>query len=320
MVPMLARLSLALLALSSVAGCDSPPRRAAPDPEVARPPVAAVQTGAPTEPGALATGPSQAAIAARAAEVQRRMPAGFTLVVQPPFVVAGDETPDHVRARSRDTVQWAVDKLRADFFDRAPSKVISVWLFKDAESYRDHALALFGDRPSTPYGYYSPTHEALIMNIATGGGTLVHEIVHPFVEADFPGAPPWLNEGLGSLFEQSAERDGHIVGLPNWRLPALQRALRAGTVQSFGELTSLDETQFYDDERSGLNYAQARYLLLWLQERDLLVRFYKAHRAARETDPTGYRTLQTVLGARDEVGMAAAQKLWATFVSSLSFP
>ena len=24
------------------------------------------------------------------------------------------------------------------------------------------------------------------MNISTGGGTLVHEIVHPFIEANFP--------------------------------------------------------------------------------------------------------------------------------------
>ena len=35
------------------------------------------------------------------------------------------------------------------------------------------------------------------MNISTGGGTLVHEIVHPFIEANFPACPPWLNEGLG---------------------------------------------------------------------------------------------------------------------------
>ena len=40
-----------------------------------------------------------------------------------------------------------------------------------------------------------------IMNIATGGGTLVHEIVHPYVEANFPGCPAWFNEGLGSLYE-----------------------------------------------------------------------------------------------------------------------
>jgi len=57
---------------------------------------------------------------------------------------------------------------------------------KDAASYEKNTLLLFKEKPSTPYGYYSSTHKALIMNIATGGGTLVHEIVHPFVEANFP--------------------------------------------------------------------------------------------------------------------------------------
>ena len=92
--------------------------------------------------------------------------------------------------------------------------------------------SLTGNEPGTPYGFYSAKHNGLFMNIATGGGTLVHEIVHPYVEADFPNAPPWLNEGLGSLFEQSADRDGHIVGLTNWRLAGLQRAIRANRTGS----------------------------------------------------------------------------------------
>jgi hypothetical protein len=59
------------------------------------------------------------------------------------------------------------------------------------------------------------------MNIQTGGGTLVHEIVLPFMEANFPQCPPWFNEGLGSLYEASSERDGEIIGLLNWRLKGL---------------------------------------------------------------------------------------------------
>ena len=67
---------------------------------------------------------------------------------------------------------------------------------------------------------------ALVMNIATGGGTLVHEIVHPFVAANFPDCPAWFNEGLGSLYEQCGEEDGQIHGYTNWRLPGLQAAIR----------------------------------------------------------------------------------------------
>jgi hypothetical protein len=79
----------------------------------------------------------------------------------------------------------------------------------------------FQSKPTTPYGYYSSTHKALVMNISTGGGTLVHEIVHPFIEANFPNCPAWLNEGLGSLYEQCGEVDGHIHGYTNWRLPGI---------------------------------------------------------------------------------------------------
>ena len=59
-----------------------------------------------------------------------------------------------------------------------------------------------------------------------GGGTLVHEIVHPFMRANFPACPAWFNEGLASLYEQSAEKDGHIRGLINWRYTALEKAVK----------------------------------------------------------------------------------------------
>lgn len=65
---------------------------------------------------------------------------------------------------------------------------------------RRHARELFDDAPGTPYGYYLPGHDAMIMNISTGGGTLVHEIVHPFMAANFPGSPTWFDEGLASLY------------------------------------------------------------------------------------------------------------------------
>jgi len=67
----------------------------------------------------------------------------------------------------------------------------------------------------------------------------------------------------------------------------------------------------------GTNYAQARYLLYYLQEKGLLVRYYRAFFADRRTDPTGYQTLKRVLGERD---MDAFHKRWQAFVLGLSFP
>ena len=248
--------------------------------------------------------------------LKQRLPPGFAVVVEPPFVVIGNDTQDVVRRHAESTVRWAVEKLKADFFARNPDEIIDVWLFKDAASYQRNARRLFGATPSTPYGYYSDTHKALVMNIATGGGTLVHEIVHPFMRANFPGCPAWLNEGLGSLFEQSAERNGRIVGLTNWRLAGLQRAIREKRVPALNALLSTTTSQFYDDD-PGTNYAAARYLLYALQERGLLVKFFASFRANVDRDPTGFDTLKATLGETD---MADFQKRWEAFVLSLTFP
>src|ERR1043165_6752260 len=148
----------------------------------------------------------------------------FSIVIERPFVVVGDESEEAVRQHATNTVKWAVDHLKRDFFKKDPNEILEVWLFKDDASYRKNARLMFGDNPSTPYGYYSRDHKALIMNISTGGGTLVHELVHPLMEANFPACPPRFNEGMGSLFEQCGTKNGHIYGYTNWRLPGLQRS------------------------------------------------------------------------------------------------
>src|ERR1700752_2149998 len=179
-------------------------------------------------------------------ELKKKLPSNdFTIVVQPPFVVVGDEPAEAVKQHASETVKWAVDRLRKDFFDKDPVEILDVWLFKDAASYSKHTRLLWADQPSTPYGYYSREEKALIMNIATGGGTLVHEIVHPFIEANFPDCPAWFNEGLGSLYEQSGEVDGHIHGFTNWRLPGLQKGIEKKIVPTFKTLTAMSDTEFY---------------------------------------------------------------------------
>lgn len=241
---------------------------------------------------------------------------GFTIWIQPPFVVIGDESPDIVRQRADNTVKWAVDHLKALYFEKDPPTILDIWLFKDDRSYEEHTRSLFGEEPSTPFGYCSRAHNALIMNIGTGGGTLVHEIVHPFIAANFAACPAWFNEGLGSLYEQSARRDGKICGLTNWRLAGLQDAIKAKKVPSFEELTHTSDFDFYSKDR-GSNYGQARYLCYYLQEQGLLVKFYREFRAHCAADPTGYETLKRVL---DEEDMAAFQAKWEAFVLQLRFP
>jgi hypothetical protein len=256
-------------------------------------------------------------MSAHLAQLRKQAPAGFTILSQPPFVVVGDEPAQTVLMRSERTVKWAVDMLKQDYFKRDPEEIIDIWLFKDRESYTNHTWRLFHDIPTTPFGYYSAENRALIMNIATGGGTLVHEIVHPFMRANFPSCPAWFNEGLASLYEQSAEKNGHIRGLVNWRLKGLEQAIRAGKTVSFKQLTATTDGEFYgggDRANYSQHYAQARYLCYYLQERGLLERFYREFAAGADQDSTGYRTLQRVLGESD---MEAFKKKWEHFVLGL---
>jgi hypothetical protein len=253
---------------------------------------------------------------AHVVEVRKRAPIGFTILIERPFVVIGNEAPAMVRGRAENTVRWAVHRLKKDFFSRDPAEIIDIWLFKDKASYDRYTKELFHDTPTTPYGYYSAEHHALIMNIETGGGTLVHEIVHPYMRANFPECPAWFNEGMGSLFEQSSEKDGHMVGLTNWRLAGLQKSIKAGGVPAFDKLLATDDQEFYQHD-AGTNYAQARYLCYYLQERGLLIQFYREFVANQKSDPSGFDTLKKILG-EDDMGKFKAK--WEAFVSKLTFP
>lgn len=250
------------------------------------------------------------------ADLRKTTPASFTIVLEKPFVVIGDEAPESVRRWAQGTIRWAIKRLKEGYFAKDPDHIIDIWLFKDRGSYIKHAWEIHRDRPGTPYGYYSPTRKALIMNIATGGGTLIHEIVHPFIAANFPNCPDWFNEGLASLYEQSSEKKGKIVGLTNWRLAGLQRVIRAGKLPTFKELCETTSHQFRN-ENPGKHYAQARYLCYLLQERGLLRKYYARFVANQRTDPGGYQTLMDVLKESD---MAAFQKRWERWVLELKFP
>jgi hypothetical protein len=153
------------------------------------------------------------------------------------------------------------------------------------------------------------------MNIATGGGTLIHEMTHAFIAANFPRCPAWFNEGLASLYEASAERNGHIVGLVNWRFKGLEKAIRERKVISFKDLTAKVGPEFY---RGGGNYnqfyAQARYLCFYLQEKGLLHKFYREFVKNVDRDPTGYNTLHEILGRPD---MTQFQADWEKFILNL---
>jgi Mn2+/Fe2+ NRAMP family transporter len=271
---------------------------------------AAGATAAPASAVSSAAPELESACRAVAAQLTERLGDECALIVHPPFVVAGDLSRADLEAWHRRTIRPAADALAASYFDTPPTRPISVLLFSAAEPYENYARRLFGDEGVSVYGYYKPGERTLVMNIATGGGTLVHELTHALIDFDFPEVPDWFNEGLASLHEQCRfRRDGRgIEGLVNWRLPALQEAIRRDRLRS---LRSLVADGDFRGGREGTNYAQARYFCLYLQEQGLLADFYRRFRANQEDDPLGERSAAETFPDRTWAELDEDFRRWA---------
>jgi hypothetical protein len=215
-----------------------------------------------------------------------------------------------------DLVHRALDALYHDRFTERPQTPVAVYLFPKAAPYEAFCKEHLGAPCISPYGFYRPDARVIVMNAGLGIGTLTHEIVHPLVEADFPDAPTWLDEGIASLFEAPLlPRPREIHGAKNWRLPRLRAALASRRERDTARLEALfgmpDATFRNDDE--DLHYAMARYACQWLDERGLLWPFYRAWRADARDDPTGARSFAAVVGRTP----AEATDSWIAWVRRL---
>jgi hypothetical protein len=247
----------------------------------------------------------------RAAALTKRLDGtGMTVLVESPFVVVGDLGARETRRIATGFLRSKTAMLEKDFFPERPDKLIEVWLFRNEKSFRAGAKKFFDDTPDTPFGYYSPDHSAMIMN-ADGLGTLSHELVHPYMEKNFPNVPSWFNEGLASLYEYPGEHKGHIIGHVNWRLPELKKEIKAKTLPTLAKLLHTSTDEFYQADWDA--YAQARYLCYYLQEHGQLHAFYEAFKADTK-DETGQAALERVLGEK----LVDFEPKWRTWVLAIS--
>ena len=81
------------------------------------------------------------------------------------------------------------------------------------------------------------------------------------------------------------------------------------------KLMAMNDNQFYGGS-SGVSYAQARYLLYYLQEHGVLHAFWDGYLANRDTDPTGYKTMLDVLGVKNA---SKFQKKWNRYTLRLRY-
>ena len=238
----------------------------------------------------------------------------FNYTTAGPFVIAGNGSAKKI-ARYRDgTILAASRPLHATYFDKQPTEPILILLFESPGPYKRLAKKWFDDDEVPHFGFYRRRENVMLMNIATGGGTLVHELVHALMAPDFPRVPDWFNEGLASLYEQCGIDGDSIRGYVNWRAPALQEAIKDKRLRPLEEL--IQDPSFYDDEKVGINYAQARYLMMYLQRRELLKEFYRRFRENVAKDPTGLETLKKVLGPQS---LEDFETEWRRWVLTLKF-
>jgi hypothetical protein len=201
--------------------------------------------------------------------------------------------------------------LQATYFDKQPEQPILILLFETEEPYKRLAKKWFNDDDVPHFGFFRHDN-IMLMNVGTGTGTLVHELVHALMKPDFPAVPSWFNEGLASLYEQCNLGGDTITGLKNWRLPALKQAIKDNKLRSLREL--MEDGNFYRQDLAGLNYAQARYLMMYLQEKGKLKQYYTEFRAKRTEDPTGVKTLEALIGPQS---LDEFEQAWRKWVLSL---
>lgn len=211
------------------------------------------------------------------------------------FIIASNLSESETQKIIDNTIDRAVECFYNDFFKDRPTDMTTIFLFKDDATYRYWAKKLYNDTDLSRFGYYKPYSKVMLMNISTGTGTLVHELTHALVRYDFPDIPSWFNEGLGSLYERCSLNNGNILGYVNWRLPDLQEAIQENSYTSLKKLIETDEDEFYGN-RSGFNYAQARYLCMYMQEKGVLKKFFKTFRDNYSDDNTGKKFMEQIFG------------------------
>ncbi|HMQ81069.1 MAG TPA: hypothetical protein PKE39_16805 [Ignavibacteria bacterium] len=232
---------------------------------------------------------------ARINELKRSLSDDFIVKEHSYFVIASNLSEAETEKILTNTIDKAVECFYNDYFSTRPDEATTIFLFKDDRTYRYWAKTLYDDDDLSKYGYYKPSEKTMLMNINTGTGTLVHEMTHALARYDFPDIPSWFNEGLGSLYERCSLNNKTILGYVNWRLPALQDALADKSYTSIEKLMKTNWEEFYGTG-SDVNYSQARYLCMYLQEQGLLKKYYKHFRDTYNSDNTGITQMEKITG------------------------
>lgn len=245
-----------------------------------------------------------------AAKIRGLLDAPASVLVRPPYVLAGNVSEPELARRYDEVIVPLERALGASYFDYPPRRPITIVMLRDEASFRRHSSRLDGPGRNCYAGYYLRDEDRIVLNLATGDGTLAHELTHALIHFDFPGIPEWFDEGLAALHEESEfTADGlEVIGLPNWRGRHLAQGYREGSVRSLAALVRQGQ---FRPRHEALDYAHARYLCLYLQQRRMLAPFYRKFRTTAAVDPTGERALLQLFGIGSLDAIETEFRRWA---------
>ena len=246
---------------------------------------------------------------AQAESLKLRISLHLNVLVKAPYVLMGDYETETLEALHRKTILPIQHALSISYFDTHPDRPITIITLSSQERYQQVAFELDQRKTGSYYGYFQSDEMRIVLNLATGSGTLGHELTHALAQTDYPAMPEWFDEGLASLHEEcefSAEGN-QLLGTANWRAQLLLSALDR---ELLPELNSLVQQTRISKKQEGLTYAYARYFCLYLQQKKLLSPFYRKLRTNQESDQTGMRTLQQLLNVNHLFEVDADFQKW----------
>lgn len=240
--------------------------------------------------------------------LRRRLPLEWDIIVHEPFVLAGDDQ-EVIEQHYEQTIVPTLAALTVSYFQRPPRFPITIVLCASDEQFQDCNLRLDQQLRNQYSGLYSRTSRRIIVNTASGDGTVAHELTHALAHSDFPDMPEWFDEGLASLHEECEfSSDGlHLIGLENWRREVAVQALNRGELRLLEHLAS---DRFGSAERAQVDYAHVRLLCQFLQDRGLLESFYRTCRTNVDIDSTGLRSLCAVASTSHPKTIDDAFRSW----------
>lgn len=164
-----------------------------------------------------------------------------------------------------------------------PKYLITMYLLPSRSELQEFSQEIHGIKmPKASIGYSFQNDLSMVGVVpSVAVGTLIHELFHLQVHSEFGDVPPWLDEGIAALYEESEFRGDTILGKPNWRGRILKEAweirpsIEALVKMDWSAFDNLNNTQ---EIQQATNHAMARYFMLYLQDKKKLTVVYDAFR------------------------------------------